>query len=74
MKKKIRLEGLCCANCAAKIEEKVGKIAGVDACTVNFLTEKMIIEIADESVFETLRPAIEKAALKIEPDVTIKYI
>ena len=73
MKKKIKLEGLCCANCAAKIEEKVGKIDGVDACTVNFLTEKMMIEVADEAVFEAIRPAIEKATLKIEPDVRIVY-
>ena len=73
MKKKIKLEGLCCANCAAKIEDKVGKIAGVDACTVNFLTEKMLIEVADDATFESIRPLIEKAALKIEPDVRIVY-
>ncbi len=73
MKKKIRLEGLCCANCAAKIEDKVGRIDGVDACTVNFLTEKMMIEVADEAVFEAIRPLIEKTTLKIEPDVRIVY-
>ena len=30
MKKIIKLEGLCCANCAAKIEEGVKKLDGVN--------------------------------------------
>ena len=74
MKKKIRLEGLCCANCAAKIEDKVSRVDGVDSCTVNFLTEKMTVETASEELFDTLKPAIEKIVHKIEPDVGIIYI
>ena len=31
MKKIIKLEGLCCANCAAKIEEGVKKLDGVSS-------------------------------------------
>ncbi|WP_425331879.1 cation transporter, partial [Paenibacillus sonchi] len=30
------LEGLDCANCAMKIENKVKKIEGVTSCSVNF--------------------------------------
>lgn len=71
MKKKIKLEGLCCANCAAQIEERVRKISGINTCVVNFITEKMIVEASDENAFIGLYPAIEQAVHKIEPDVHI---
>lgn len=41
MKKIIKLSGLDCANCAAKMEEAVRGIEGVEQVTVNFLTQKM---------------------------------
>lgn len=67
MKKEYLLENLDCPNCAAKIERTVAAIDGVDACTVSYLTTKMIIEAAEDKF-----PAIEKAAKKqirrIEPD------
>ena len=36
MKRSYRLEGLDCANCAAKLERELAKIEGVDSVTVNF--------------------------------------
>lgn len=73
MKKKIKLEGLCCANCAAKIENQVSKLDGVTEVTVNFLTEKLIMTAEDEKL-EAILPQIEKIVKKIEPDVVIKYL
>lgn len=73
MKKKIKLEGLCCANCAAKIENQVSKLEGVTEVTVNFLTEKLIMTAEDEKL-EAILPQIEKIVKKIEPDVVIKYL
>ncbi len=73
MKVKVRLVDLCCANCAAKIEEKVAKLPGVDSVLVNFLTEKMLLEIQDGEL-ENLKPQIEKIVRKIEPDVTVEYL
>ena len=43
MKIKVKLVDLCCANCAAKIEEKVSRLPGVESASVNFLTEKMLL-------------------------------
>lgn len=53
MKKVFRLEGLNCAHCAAKIEEKVGKLEGVKSVVINFMTTKMTLESIDEK-FELL--------------------
>ena len=44
MKKTYLLEGLCCANCAAKIERGVADIDGVTDASVNFLTTKLTFE------------------------------
>lgn len=48
MKKQFVLEGLCCGNCAAKIEQEVGKLNGVSAANVDFATKTMTVELADE--------------------------
>lgn len=73
MKVKVKLQGLCCANCAAKIEEKVSRLEGVDSAVVNFLTEKMILN-ADETALDTIKGQIETIVHKIEPDVEIVYL
>lgn len=73
MKIKAKLHDLCCANCAAKIEEKISRLDGVESVTVNFLTEKMIL-FADEVKIEDIKSQAEKIIHKIEPDVEIEYI
>ena len=50
MKKVFKLEGLNCAHCAAKIEEKVSKLEGVKSVVINFMTTKMTLESVDENI------------------------
>ena len=73
MKIKAKLHDLCCANCAAKIEEKISTLDGVESVTVNFILEKMILN-ADENKIDDIKAQIEKIVHKIEPDVEIEYI
>ena len=73
MKIKAKLHDLCCANCAAKIEEKISALDGVESATVNFIMEKMIL-VADDSKIDEIKAQIEKIVHKIEPDVEIEYI
>jgi copper chaperone CopZ len=71
MKKTFRLEGLGCANCAAKMERAINDLDGVASATVNFITTKMVIEGADEKM-ESIITSAEKIIKKIEPDVIVK--
>lgn len=71
MKKTFRLEGLGCANCAAKMEKAINELDGVANATVNFITTKMIIEAEDEKM-ETIIASATKIVKKIEPDVKVK--
>ncbi len=70
MKKLYILEDLDCANCAAKIEDAVGKLEGVSKSTVTFLTQKLVIEV-EESKTKEVTGAIKKLVKKMEPDVTV---
>lgn len=73
MKIKAKLHGLCCAHCAAKIEDKIGKLEGVESATVSFLTEKMILVAADDKA-DTIKAQAEKIVHQIEPDVKVEYL
>ncbi|MDE6586550.1 MAG: cadmium-translocating P-type ATPase [Clostridia bacterium] len=43
---KIKIEGLCCANCARELEEELNKIDGVNA-TVDFVNKRITLDAAD---------------------------
>ena len=73
MKTTLVLDGLCCANCARKIETAVRKIEGVESANLNFMVEKLIIEAADEKMPEILEKATD-IIKKTEPDVVIKRL
>ncbi|MBO4415833.1 MAG: cation transporter [Lachnospiraceae bacterium] len=70
MKKKFNLEDLDCANCAAKMEEAIKKIDGVKNASVNFITQKMMVD-ADDDRFEAIMDEVVSVCKKVEPDCTI---
>ncbi|MCI7129996.1 MAG: cation transporter [Lachnospiraceae bacterium] len=70
MKKKFKLQDLDCANCAAKMEEAIKKIDGVNDATVSFMTQKLTIDAADDR-FEVIMDEVEKVCAKVEPDTKI---
>jgi copper chaperone CopZ len=71
MKKRFKLEGLECANCAAKMERAINELDGVKEATVNFMTQKLVIEGEDEKMPTIIQEA-EKIVKKIEPDTVMK--
>lgn len=70
MKKTFRLEDLDCANCAAKMENGIRKLDGVQSATVSFLSQRMTIE-AEESDFDDIMKKVVSLCRKIEPDCRI---
>lgn len=67
MKKKYKIEGLDCANCAAKIEEAISKLDGVKSVRVSFLSEKVKLDLEDDVDLESLIQKANELADKIEP-------
>lgn len=69
MKKVFRLEGLDCAHCAAKIEERVSKLEGVKSVVINFMTTKMTLE--SDANMEEVVEKVKKLVNEVEPDVNM---
>ena len=69
MKKVIKIE-VDCAVCANKIQDAVSKITNVNSVSVNFMTQKMIIDIDDDKFDQTFKLVV-KTAKKVEPDFEV---
>jgi cation transport ATPase len=70
MKKTYKIE-VDCANCANLMEDTTRKVAGVETATVNFMTQKMIVEFADGHDPKSVMAEVLKACKKVEPDCEI---
>ncbi|PEM54902.1 heavy metal translocating P-type ATPase [Bacillus wiedmannii] len=65
------LEGLDCANCAMKIENKVKEMPAVSAATVDFVSKKLRVEVANKRELEATVANITNVVQKLEPDVKV---
>ena len=70
MKKKFKLQDLDCANCAAKMEESIKKIDGINDAVVSFMTQKMTVDDDDEP-FDEIMDEVVRVCAKVEPDCQI---
>ena len=70
MKKTYKIE-VECANCANLMEDAARKTNGVQNATVNFMTQKMIVEFADEQEPQEVMENVLAACKKVEPDCEI---
>ena len=70
MKKKFKLTDLDCANCAAKMEDAIKKLDGVNDASVSFMMQKMTIE-ADDAHFDEIMKEVVEVCKKVEPDCII---
>ena len=70
LKKEVILEGLGCANCAAKIEDEVNKINGVKAY-MNFMNKTLTLETESEKEYKNTLQKVETIVHKHEPDVVV---
>ncbi len=70
MKKIFKLENLDCANCAAKMENAIQQIDGVENASVSFMQQKLMLEAAEDQFERVLEEAV-RVCRKIEPDCRI---
>ena len=70
MKKKFKLTDLDFANCAAKMEDAIKKLDGVNDASVSFMMQKMTID-ADDARFDEIMKEVVEVCKKVEPDCII---
>ena len=61
-----QIENLDCANCAAKAEEKIRALPGVEAASITFATMQLRLTAADP---DAQLPQALAAAREVEPDI-----
>lgn len=69
MRKKYSIE-VDCANCAAKIEDAIKKIDGVNDCSIAFMTQKIMLDVDDLKSDEILKEA-QKVCASVDSDSRI---
>ena len=67
MKRIYNFDNLDCANCAAKMEEKIKKIPGVSAASVSFFAQKLVLE-GDEARWDEIVAAAKAAVTSVDAD------
>ncbi len=72
IKRELLLEGLDCANCAAKIEQRVNDLDSVNTASMNFMTKTLTIETELSAKVDEIIQDATNIIKKLEPDVTVK--
>lgn len=72
MKKSYKIE-VDCANCANLMEAEANKTEGVKSASVNFMMQKMTVELEDGASFEEVMPRVLKNCQKVEDDCEIFF-
>ena len=66
-----KLEGLDCAACAKKVEEKLASTSGFEDVNVNFSTLKLSFKTEKYENDKNLTKMVEEIVKKVEPDVNV---
>lgn len=70
MKKKYHIEGIDCANCAAKVEKKMNELPYVNV-TLTFATSQLLVEAENP---DEILPKLKEIADNMEPGTVIEEI
>jgi Cu+-exporting ATPase len=64
----LRIEGMTCASCVARVEKALKKVPGVTKAVVNLATEKATVDSLSTVPVSSLKAAIEKAGYTAKHD------
>lgn len=70
MKKAFKIENLDCANCAAKMEERIKKLNGVNFAAVSFATQRLVLD-ANDDIFDSVIEQCKQICKKIDRNTSI---
>lgn len=70
MKKVFKMQDLDCAHCAAKMEDGINKLDGVNKATISFMTQKLTID-ADDARFDDIVKEAVKVVKNVDPDCEV---
>lgn len=72
MKKTFKID-VDCPNCAIKMEDAIKKTNGVKSAIINYMAQKLIVEIDDNDNFSLIMKNILKNCKKVDSDCEIYF-
>lgn len=71
----LKITGMTCASCSARVEKVSSRLPGVSEASVNLATEKLSITFDDSQLsLDKIQEAIAKAGYQAAPEVTAKEV
>ncbi len=70
MRKTLQLDGLDCAVCAAKVEKAVKQLTGVESASLNFITQKLTLEV-DPTMLDDVLARVRKVVPQSQHGCTV---
>ena len=71
----LKISGMTCASCSARVEKVSSRLPGVSEANVNLATEKLSITFDDSQLsLDKVQEAIAKAGYQAAPEVTAKEV
>ncbi len=71
VRKIFEMDGVDCANCAAKMEASIRALDGVTYVNISFMAQRMTLE-AEEKDFDAILKKAVKLCRKVDPDCSVK--
>ncbi len=76
--KKLKINGMACAACAATLEKNIAKLDGVTSSNVNFATETLSYEIDSKNfsqakISSNVKSEIEKTGFSYQEEINIDF-
>ncbi|UAL08256.1 MAG: cation transporter [Candidatus Methanogranum gryphiswaldense] len=75
MKAVLEIKGICCPNCASKLEDRLRTIKGCDSVTYAFMTQRITLETSEGNM-DSIITAAMSTVHKYEPkaEVSLKKV
>ncbi len=64
----LKIHGMTCASCVARVEKVLGRVPGVQSATVNLATEKAAVKADTTLSPKSLAEAVHKAGYEVSAD------
>ncbi len=61
----LRVEGMTCAGCEAKVEKALGKVKGVQHVDADYRSGKVVVQVSGKVDKTILRKAVDKAGFRV---------
>ena len=74
IRKEYILDGLCCPMCAEKMQRRIRKLDGVVVAVVDFATQKMLLELGDADILDSIITEASRIVKQYEPDVVLAEV